>query len=284
MRNSGEGAGDQQTAFMLPDKLHCRGKEDEDTVILGNYHTHTTFCDGKNSAEEMVQQAIRLGLRELGFSGHSFTFFDQRYCMTQAGTQAYKETVRMLQEKYRDQIKIYLGVEQDYYSGEPTDDYDYVIGSVHYIKKDGHYLPVDHRRESQLDSVQRFYHGDFYRFIEDYYDTVADVYRKTRCNIVGHFDLIAKFNAKHDLFDPQHPRYVAAVNKALQALMSAPVILEVSVGGIVKGYMNEPYPAKEILSQWLAAGKPIQYASDCHLADKLLFGRDIFEEHVKACR
>lgn len=252
-------------------------------MILGNYHTHSTFCDGRSSAEEMVQQAIRLGFQELGFSGHSHTFFDHSYCMTRSGTQAYQETVRQLREKYRSEIKIYLGVEQDYYSEEPTDAYEYIIGSVHYVKKDGCYLPVDKGRDSQLDSVRRFYDGDFYSFIEDYYDTVADVYRKTRCQIVGHFDLITKFNVEHDLFDPLHPRYQAAANKALQALMSAPVTLEVNVGGIAKGYTKEPYPAKDILSQWLAEGKPIHYASDCHWADKLLFGQDIYEKHVRAC-
>lgn len=252
-------------------------------MIPGNYHTHTIFCDGKSSAEEMVLRAIELGFKELGFSGHSHTFFDQSYCMTCAGTREYMNTVRQLREKYRDQIKICLGVEQDYYSDAPTGEYEYIIGSVHYVKKDGCYLPVDKDRESQIDAVNRFYDGDFYGFIEDYYNTVADVYRKTRCQIVGHFDLVTKFNAAHDLFDPRHPRYQAAANKALQGLMDAPVIMEVNVGAVAKGYTAEPYPAKDLLSQWLAAGKPIQYSSDCHLADKLLFGYDLYEDHVKAC-
>ena len=26
--------------------------------MLSNYHTHTTFCDGKNTAEEVVLSAI----------------------------------------------------------------------------------------------------------------------------------------------------------------------------------------------------------------------------------
>ena len=38
---------------------------------LQNLHTHTTYCDGKNTAEEMVQKAIELGFRSLGFSGHA---------------------------------------------------------------------------------------------------------------------------------------------------------------------------------------------------------------------
>ena len=163
-------------------------------MIPSNYHTHTRFCDGKNSPEEIVREAIRLGCPELGFSGHSYTFFDESYCMSQAGTQEYIAVIRALQKKYRDKINILLGAEQDYYSNAPTGEYDYVIGSVHYVKKDGCYLPVDEGKEIQQENVRKFYNGDFYGFIEDYYETVADLYRKTRCQIVGHFDLIKKFN------------------------------------------------------------------------------------------
>lgn len=248
-------------------------------MIPSNYHTHTTFCDGKNTPEEIVQEAIRLGCPELGFSGHSYTFFDDRYCLTD--TPAYIATIRALQEKYRDQIKILLGIEQDYYSDTPTDEFDYVIGSVHYIKKDGYYLAVDENREIQQENVRKFYGGDYYGFIEDYFATVADVYRKTRCQIVGHFDLVKKFNASKDLFDPQHPSYQAAAQKAMDALLTAPVTLEVNTGGISRGHIREPYPAKDLLSRWLEAGKPVLFSSDCHRAEHLLFGYDVYKAYIE---
>lgn len=249
-------------------------------MIPANYHTHTRFCDGENSPEEIVREAIRLGCSEVGFSGHCYTFFDERYCMTQAGTQEYISVIRALREKYRNKIRILLGVEQDYYSNAPTGEYDYVIGSVHYVKKGDCYLPVDESKEIQLENVRRFYNGDFYGFIEDYYENVADLYQKTHCQIVGHFDLIKKFNSSQDLFDPQHPRYQAAANKALAALMSAPVVLEVNTGGIARGYIKEPYPAGDILTQWVKSGKDVLFASDCHNAEKLLFGYDIYQKYI----
>ena len=45
-----------------------------------NLHTHTSFCDGKNSPEEMVRSAVEKGFDVLGFSGHSYTPFDETYC------------------------------------------------------------------------------------------------------------------------------------------------------------------------------------------------------------
>jgi len=250
-------------------------------MIPSNYHTHTHFCDGKNSPEEMVLQAIRLGCPELGFSGHSYLPFGTDYCMTPEKTRQYQAEIRRLQEKYAGQIKILLGIEQDYFSETSTEGYDYVIGSVHSVRKDGHDLEVDHSRQIFIENTQKHYGGDYYAYAEDYYALVGDVYRKTGCQIVGHFDLITKFNEGNMLFDTAHPRYQAAANKALDALMDAPVILEVNTGAISRGYRTAPYPAREFLSRWLKAGKKVHFSSDCHNKENLLFGYAQYESYVK---
>lgn len=246
-------------------------------MIPSNYHTHTSFCDGKHTPEEMVLEAIRLGCPEIGFSGHSYTAFDPEPSMSLEETPVYISTVRQLQKKYAGEIKILLGVEQDYYSETSTQEYDYVIGSVHYLKKDGCYLSVDHSKEKQVKAVEEFYHGDFYAFVEDYYETLADVYRKTKCQIIGHFDLVTKFNQAGDLFDTRHPRYQAAARKALTALLDAPAVLEVNTGAISRGYRDDPYPARDILDRWREAGKKIIFSSDCHSKDHILFGYDLYQ-------
>lgn len=250
-------------------------------MIPCNYHTHTCFCDGKHTPEEMVQEALRLGCKEIGFSGHSYTPFDGSFCMSRENTLAYIDAVRAVQEKYADQIKIYLGIEQDYHSPESTEGYDYILGSVHYVEKDGAYLSIDESKQTQIDIVKQYYDGDFYSFVEDYYAVVSDVYNKTKCHIIGHFDLITKFNRERDLFDPNHPRYIAAAQKALNALLDAPAILEVNTGAMSRGYTAEPYPPKNILDQWVNAGKKLIFSSDCHSKDHLLFGYDIYKEITK---
>ena len=40
-------------------------------MIKTNYHTHTEFCDAKNTAEEMVIAAMEKGISILGFSSHA---------------------------------------------------------------------------------------------------------------------------------------------------------------------------------------------------------------------
>ncbi len=246
-----------------------------------NYHTHTTFCDGQNTAEELVQAALKLGCPAIGFSGHSYTAFDERWCMSRAGTQAYRREVAALKEQYAGRIRICLGVEQDYYSDQPTDGYDYVIGSVHYVKKGGEYLPVDESREVFADNVDRCYGGDVYAFIEDYYAAVADLYRKTGCGMVGHFDLVMKFNGDGTLFDPGHPRYTAAAEGALRALADAPVAFEVNTGAMARGLRTEPYPARAWVERLREMGKELVFSSDCHRADLLLFGHEDYLKHIE---
>lgn len=236
-----------------------------------NYHTHTTFCDGSNTVEELVLEAIALGCKEIGFTGHSYTFFDESYCMSKAGTEEYKKEVLAMREKYKDNIKVLLGIEQDYYSDMPTDGYDYVIGSVHYVKKDGAYLPVDEDIEWETRLVNQYYGGDFYTFVEDYYKTVADVYNKTRCDIIGHFDLITKFNENGEMFDQNNPRYITARDKAIEKLMETPAAFEINTGAVAKGYRKEPFPERAIIERLKAAGKTIIVNSDCHDRKFLLF-------------
>ena len=248
--------------------------------MLYNYHTHTTYCDGKNTAEETVQKAIELGLSEIGFSGHSYTEFDLEPCMTREGTESYKKEIKALKEKYKDKINILLGIEYDYQSAEPLDDYDYILGSVHYILKNGEYLCVDYSRDLQIDAVNRHYDGDFYSYIEDYYSLVSDLYNKTKCDIIGHFDLITKFNSDGSLFDVNHPRYIAAWKSAADAVLKAPAAVEINTGGIARGYLKNPYPAEEIIDYFKQNGKKLIFSSDCHNKEFLLFGYEDVKKYL----
>ena len=106
-----------------------------------NLHTHTYYCDGKDSPEALVQRAIALGFRALGFSGHEYSSFDTDFCMSPTDTEKYRGEVLALKEKYKGQVDIYMGIERDYFGDGDDYPYDYVIGSLHYVKAGDRYLP-----------------------------------------------------------------------------------------------------------------------------------------------
>ncbi len=242
------------------------------------FHVHTAFCDGADTPEALAERALELGCEAIGFSGHSPTAFDLSYCMTDDA--AYRAAVRAVKERYKDRLRVYLGVEQDFYAGTSTDEYDYIIGSVHYLLKNGKYLPVDDGRQIQIDAVSDGYGGDWYAFAEDYFRTVARVYEKTGCDIIGHFDLLTKYNGGGALFDEGHPRYLAARDAALEKLLKAPAAFEINYRPVVTGGRKDPYPAPDVIDALLKAGKPLVYSSDCHDKKDLLFG---FDDCVRRC-
>ncbi len=99
-------------------------------MIRADFHVHTTFCDGQAAPEEMVRAALETGLDAIGFSGHSRTAFDESWCMSEAGTAAYRAEIARLKDAYAGRIAVYCGIEQDILSELPAEGYDYVIGSV----------------------------------------------------------------------------------------------------------------------------------------------------------
>ena len=84
-------------------------------IPRSNLHTHTTFCDGKNTPEEMVEAAISFGLCSLGFSGHASLPFDdcESWCMMGDRLRGYRETVLALKQTYADRLEIALGIERN---------------------------------------------------------------------------------------------------------------------------------------------------------------------------
>ena len=240
--------------------------------MISNFHTHTHFCDGKNSPEEMVLAAIKAGCPAIGFSGHSNTPFDPGYCMDYQREADYRRDVLAMKEKYQDQIRVYLGLEQDYDSPAASGCYEYLIGSVHYVKKNGVYLSVDDTPEKLKEGVDQLYGGDFYSLCEDYYRRVADVISMTGCQIVGHFDLITKFNEKVPFFAEYHPRYRQAALEALRSLLQQDAVLEINTGAISRNWRREPYPDLFLLEEMGKWGARVILSSDAHRAEDLLFG------------
>lgn len=240
-------------------------------MILRDFHIHTTYGDGENSPEEMVLAAIAMGVEELGFSEHSYTAFDVSYCMKYEDIPKYNAEIRSLKEKYKGKIKIHLGIEQDYYSETPTDGYEYVVGSVHYVKFGDEYVPVDDDAQTFRRAVEKYCGGDVYKFCEEYYATVANLAKKVRPNIVAHIDLVTKFNEQDPMIDESNPRYVAAWKRAVDELMKNCTVFEINPGAITRGYRTAPYPSGTILNYLKSKGANIIVSSDSHSKEGICY-------------
>ncbi|MBR1968410.1 MAG: histidinol-phosphatase [Clostridia bacterium] len=244
-------------------------------MIKFDLHAHTTFCDGKNTPEEMILSAIDKGVETMGLLLHSYlSFYPTGSCKSLEHEQAFVKEMATLKVKYADKIKVLCGIEMEYFSPHEPKNFDYVIGSVHFFKVDGKYYAIDHSPKIFDESVKEAFNGDYLAAAEDYYKNVADVVRATNADIIGHFDLITKFNENNIRFDTSHPRYVKAATDAIDALIPYNKPFEINTGAISRGYRLEPYPSKKLVDYIKSKGGKLIMSSDSHHKDNIGFKFD----------
>lgn len=237
--------------------------------IHSNLHTHTVYCDGLDTPLEMVEAALKKGFRSIGFSGHVYTAFERGCCMSPTGTLAYQKEIRELQKQYADRIDIFLGLENDGLIPYPADGFDYIIGSLHYLYVDSKYYTLDNSLAQMRACIDEGFGGDALKMVRAYYELLCAYVTTEHVDIVGHFDLVRKLNGDQRFFDAQSPAYRRFALDALETIAKAGKIFEVNTGGISRGYMKDPYPARFLLERLLELKAPIILASDAHAAEHL---------------
>ena len=228
-------------------------------------HTHSVLCDGKDTLEEMVQTAIEKGFDSIGFSGHSFMDIYAEFSMSEEDVKVYKAEIARLQQVYGDRIKIFCGLEKDNYTTLSTEGYDYLIGSVHVMEHPEGLLFIDWTAERTRENIEKVFGGDGIAYAKHYFKALADLPNHGSFDILGHFDLLTKFNEKEpDLFDTADPAYRAAATEAAEALVGKVKYFEVNTGAISRGYRTTPYPDPYIIKQMKRLGFGAIISSDCH--------------------
>ena len=228
-----------------------------------NIHTHTFFSDGRNAPEAMVEAALALGFHTLGFSDHGCADYDDAAMAPDQEPVCRAEILR-LREKYRGRIHILLGYEHDWFAPFDPAPYDYYIESVHYLKVPGGWVSVDYSRDRLEAAIREDFGGDPYALCRAYFDAVRASIEGTTAQVLGHIELVMKFNENRDLFDDADPRYRGpALDTAALAARSGRLI-EVNTGAVARGYRREPYPGRAMLERIRECGGRVILSSDCH--------------------
>lgn len=246
--------------------------------MIANFHTHTVFCDGKNTPEEVVLSAIEKGFSAIGFSGHGYTAFDVRYCMKDTG--GYRSEINRLKEKYKKEIQIYLGIEEDAFHLTDRDGLDYIIGSSHYMYVNDRYYPIDSNYDYFKECLAAF-DNDTVRFAEAYYSSFCKYIHSRKPDMIGHFDLITKFDEKEACLFLNNDAYHRTAEKYIAEAAESGCLFEVNTGAIARGLRTSAYPNENLLYVLKKCGARLILSSDSHNKDTLDFG---FDEAKKQLR
>ena len=136
--------------------------------MLYNYHTHTKRCNhAVGEDREYVENAIKAGIKTLGFSDHApYYFTDTEYRssfrMADDEINEYADSVRALKKEYAKDIDILLGFELEYYPRYHVDEMkflntvspDYFILGQHFIGNETY--NKQHTYYTELDVVQEY--------------------------------------------------------------------------------------------------------------------------------
>lgn len=241
------------------------------------YHTHSVFCDGKDSLDELARAAYLQGLDSLGLSCHSYVPSDIDFCIKPDAVDEFKNNVRRIEKEYaRLGLDVFLGVEQDVFTlpkGRP-EGYDYVIGSIHSLLVGDDYVTVD-SKSCFFENLDKYFNGDAVAMALDYYKAAEQIPEITGCDIVGHIDIVTKFNEGGCLFNERDKRYELAAQSAIEKLARSGAIFEINTGAMSRGYRTEPYPSRRLLSMIREVNGLVTYSSDCHDANYLIHGFDM---------
>lgn len=242
-----------------------------------NLHTHTNYCDGQNTAEEMILSAIEKKFSVLGFSSHSMYPFASDWHIAPREHEKYVSEIRALSEKYKDQITVYCGFEVDYIpsfsipekSHFGTLKPDFLIGSVHYIVNEKGQFGIDDKTENVAEGIKNLYAGNGKKVVCDYFELQRQMLQKGSFEIWGHPDLARKRNDILKFFNEKDSWYINELKETVKVAAKASVVAEINTGAIARGAMDDVYPSEYFLSLLKEAGIPVCINSDCHNAPDL---------------
>lgn len=245
-----------------------------------NLHSHTHFCDGRFSMEEMAKAACDAGFLHWGFSPHSPIPVESPCNMSTDDVAKYLDECRRLSDIYKAAMNIYAGMEVDYLGrdfGAHIDYFqrlplDYKIGSVHFVpNQDGIPIDCDGRFERFAAHLRVGFAGDLRYVVEKYFEQVLTMLELGGFEILGHFDKVIGNASQADPQMENQDWYRALIEDVISHASSAGVLVEINT----KAFLNSTrfYPALRWWPLLLKAGLPLIINSDAHYTDKINAGR-----------
>jgi histidinol-phosphatase (PHP family) len=235
----------------------------------GEFARHAT-----GTLEEVIQRAIQAGFSIYGLSEHAPRYRAEDLFPDEADLgvsdlvemfERYVETALALRERYSDRIELLVGFETEVLPPQSWlermralrrrhAEFDYVVGSVHHL--DGASVDMHPKLTAKLaeevggrETLERLY-----------FDQVAEMVERLRPEVVGHFDLIRKFDGPEARFGPETWKHI---ERALEAVRAAGSVLDVNAAP-ARRKLGPVYPLPPLLERARQMQIPVTLGDDSH--------------------
>jgi len=240
------------------------------------------FCrHAKGELDAVVERAIEAGFTHYGLSEHcpryrSDDLFPGEEDLGPTGLidafNAYAAHARALRERVGDRLQLLVGFETERL---PPEDWvtrmralreqvapDYIVGSVHDVQ--GHV--IDFSAEKTRDIATQL--GGTEQLQGLYFDALSELVQALRPEIVGHIDLIRKFDGPSASFSP---RIMRRIDDTLEVVRQTGGVLDVNCATFRRG-LGPVYPLPEILARACQLGVGVTLGDDSHGAHDVGIG------------
>lgn len=232
-----------------------------------DYHIHTKLCGhAYGEMEEYVEEALRKGLNEIGFSDHIPMYFlppeerDASIAMQESDLPIYVENVMKIREKYKP-FPVKLGIEADFSPCQENKlinliepyDFDYVLGSVHFINEWGF---------DNAMFISEYDKWDLYELYERYFSLISQAAQSGLFDIMSHPDLIKKFGYRPDC------DLTSLYERTAKTIADAGVCVELNTAGL-RVPAVEVYPSQSFLGILCRYGVGVTLGSDAHSPEQV---------------
>lgn len=251
-------------------------------------HTHTSYSHGADVPDAMFAAAQAKGITLYGFSEHSprplgFDYPNEYREHLAAHMEIYAQDVHRLQQQFPNQVL--FGMEMDWLEGQlaftkstvSAYDYDYLLGSVHFLGTwgfDASAADWEKLSQAQCDALY-----------ERYFNAEIDMATSGLFQIAAHPDLIKIFSVQRFhrwLNDARHgAAHRDLVRTMLLAFRNNGMAMEVSSAGIRKP-CREIYPCAPIMRMAAEIGLPICLNSDTHCVADVGYAFPQLESYARA--
>jgi histidinol-phosphatase (PHP family) len=249
--------------------------------MLTDYHNHlergTLTLD---YLKKFTDTAKEKGIEHFGISEHAYHFYQtadilQNPWVNERRYYDMEDYVKLFRQAWDKGIDVKMSIEMDYTPGKHAEmekfikqyEFDYVIGSIHWIGDFGIDL-AEYRTEWDK--------RDLYEIYEKYFDQVITLAQSNLFDIVGHLDLVKIFN-----YVPENEEFLLEqYDRATTALAESKTCVEISTAGLRKP-VGELYPDPRLLKMCFEKGIPIVLSSDAHVPEHV--GAD-FDQAVRLAK
>jgi len=248
--------------------------------MLTDYHVHLRPDDPDTpaaryftaeNAERYRTVAAERGVQELGVAEHVYRF---RQALDVWDHELWRTSAADDLDEYcafvREETDLKLGIEADFVPGREdrmaellaARDWDYVVGSIHFLGDEALDHPDYDIWERHASRPERVW--------ERYFDWLGEAALSGMFDILAHPDLVKMWGRDRPRPEGDLRRFY---ERAMEGITGSGIAVEVSTAGLRKP-IGELYPATPFLEMVVDAGNPIALSSDAHLPDQLAYGYD----------